>query len=737
MAQLALSVAGAAIGSMFGMPQLGWAVGSMIGASIAAPRLQGPRVEDLSVQISSYGQPVPKVYGSDRVGCTPIWSAGLVETANKQGGKGGPKVTTYSYSLSFAVLIAEGRIRGIRRMWADALLIYDARDDATDEVKAESARNRTYWTWYGGTESQSPDPTIEAAEGAGNVPAMRGTAYIVFTNYPLDKHGNRMPAISVEVNSEIDETAVDPADGTEREPLRVYPWGFDGDGMPVHSLGETDFTWGTQPLLFSSTNFTTIAEAQASEFFGDGSNHRPEAGRFSTRFPGPGYWATKNNTTLALISGGATLAEDPEFVIVRASAYPPEYVVRTDYSNTDPQMPNLPLLTHTLIVDPPPVVDVFDEMRMGWKYIDGGAGGPHPLGYTYVAYASEPIVGSVPPSVWITIISYLLKVNAKRIPYHPPKTCQAGNPCTAPEGSAEVQGNPDFCVTCDGTIIPNRTWVTATGTAKQLTAVEYRGNVLYQNALGPVLLPADPNYSDSTYWDAQAAAAKAAGLMQPDAAYPAVVTEWAESTGSDATAYEVPPATNTTITLGDIVSHICTTAGLTAGQIDVTELTQDVIGFTRTNRMAARSALEPLRLAFHFDAVESGDKIVFKTRGRATTATITSDDLAAGVDQPQQVVMEHERSQEAELPDVVTVTYKALSQDYQPGVQEARRRAGESDQQATIEVPVVLTDDQARQVAYVLLYTAWQGRTTRTLSTTMTFAAVEPTDVIEVNDDDL
>ena len=57
---------------------------------------------------------------------------------------------------------------------------------SADEVaQANSARFRELFVFYPGNDTQTADPTIEAAEGAGNVEPMRGTAYVVFTAVPL------------------------------------------------------------------------------------------------------------------------------------------------------------------------------------------------------------------------------------------------------------------------------------------------------------------------------------------------------------------------------------------------------------------------------------------------------------------------------------------------------------------------------------------------------------------------
>ena len=196
MAQLVLSNIGAAIGSEL-LPQgvssfggeisgaaIGRAVGSLAGAAIDAryltPPIQGPRVKDFHVTSSREGASIPVVYGRMRVGAEVIWAAAFRERRETDGGKGGPRVTQYSYSLSFAVGLCEGEIARVSRCWANG--------EAFDLSKVT-------WRLYRGTEDQLPDPLIEAIEGEGEAPAYRGLAYIVFEDLPVDAFGARLPPL--------------------------------------------------------------------------------------------------------------------------------------------------------------------------------------------------------------------------------------------------------------------------------------------------------------------------------------------------------------------------------------------------------------------------------------------------------------------------------------------------------------------------------------------------------------
>ncbi len=190
MATLVLSV----VGNYLGGP-IGAAIGATIGQQIdqqlfAPPGRQGPRLNDLAVQSSSYGSKIPKLFGTMRVAGTVIWATNLTETSRTSGGKGAPKVTTYSYTTSFATLISAREIVGVGRIWADGNLLRGAAGDW---------KTQTGFRLYLGGEDQAIDPLIASAEGMAATPAYRGHAYAVFENMILDTYGRRIPSITFEV----------------------------------------------------------------------------------------------------------------------------------------------------------------------------------------------------------------------------------------------------------------------------------------------------------------------------------------------------------------------------------------------------------------------------------------------------------------------------------------------------------------------------------------------------------
>jgi hypothetical protein len=80
-------------------------------------------------------------------------------------------------------------------------------------------------------------------------------------------------------------------------------------------------------------------------------------------------------------------------------------------------------------------------------------------------------------------------------------------------------------------------------------------------------------------------------------------------------------------TLAAIVANLCTRAGLSDGDIDVSELVDVVPGYMLSRQTSVRGAIETLSAAWFFDGVESDDLLKFRKRGRAPALTIASTAL--------------------------------------------------------------------------------------------------------------
>jgi hypothetical protein len=226
MATLLLTALGSAIGG-----PIGGAIGSLIGHSIDSRLFgpggrEGPRLRDLAVSTSSYGQAIPRQFGRMRVPGTVIWSTDLIESKHKQRAKGQPSTTVYSYAASFAVALSSTPISRMGRIWADGNLLRGAQED----LKVGGALRI-----YKGFGDHPVDPLIAAAKGE-QAPAFRHCAYVVFENLELADFGNRIPALSFEIFADGGEESVSlaqlipsPALSADPAPL-AHARGFSDEG---------------------------------------------------------------------------------------------------------------------------------------------------------------------------------------------------------------------------------------------------------------------------------------------------------------------------------------------------------------------------------------------------------------------------------------------------------------------------------------------------------------------------
>lgn len=205
MAVLAISAVGSAIGASIGGSFLGVAAaswgymaGSLVGNALFAngKNTQGPRLNDLKVTGTDYGAPIAWVAGSPRVAGQIVWASNKREIASTQSaGKGsGPSVTSYTYEVDILVMLSENSTQGIARVWSNGDLVYDGavtRDGIWQDIVV-----------YTGAADQLPDPTYEAAVGAGNAPAYRGRTTVLIRGLQLGNSG-QLPNLTFEVGATI------------------------------------------------------------------------------------------------------------------------------------------------------------------------------------------------------------------------------------------------------------------------------------------------------------------------------------------------------------------------------------------------------------------------------------------------------------------------------------------------------------------------------------------------------
>ena len=190
-----------------------------------------------------------------------------------------------------------------------------------------------------------------------------------------------------------------------------------------------------------------------------------------------------------------------------------------------------------------------------------------------------------------------------------------------------------------------------------------------------------------------------------------------------------------TVPLADIISARCLKTGLLdSGDIDVSDISQEVRGYKVPTIAAVRSSLEPLQAAWPFDVIPHGYQIKFVPRGGASVATIDSGELGcvsgnddAGVQITASLEMD------SQLPREVRVTYLDVGREYDPNTGPgAKRWNTDAVNVESIELAIVMSATEAAQAEEVLLYMRWLERHDVSFVLPPTRSNLEPADVITI-----
>lgn len=144
--------------------------------------------------------------------------------------------------------------------------------------------------------------------------------------------------------------------------------------------------------------------------------------------------------------------------------------------------------------------------------------------------------------------------------------------------------------------------------------------------------------------------------------------------------------------LADVVEEICARSGV--DDIDVVNLYGYLRGYSVSGLDGARSALQPLMLAFGFEAIERDGGLIFRSRDGRAKASVTPDQLALSGD--LDTAVENIRAPEAETVGRLRLNFIDADGDYDGRTEEA-----------------IFPDETARAVSQSetsLLLTSTEGR---------------------------
>ena len=692
------AVGGAIIGFVTGGPMgalkgayWGYMAGSIVDPP-PGPHTEGPRLNDRVVQTSEEGAPLPTVYGTARLAGNVIWSSGLEEIAitEEQGGGsggGGATSTTYTYKTDAAIAICAGEITGVRRIWADAKLIYDISETVDLNTLLASNARAAGIRVYTGSETQLPDPLIQATEVAANTPAFRGMAYVVFEDLQLADYGNRLPNFSFEVVksgtpqslNKISEENFIFTDGLGNytnapyaDSSGLYVWQADY-GLRLSTTGYLRLyviPWGGEPALLK-TLLITIPDA-----IGSSSTYVPKGESDINVFA---FSVTTGGYGIALVN------ENNDIDIYRPNWLSSSLYIRYTIKN------NI-------------------------LYITSGFGGSFTIGYVNLINGDEgeitlPFSAAGVPVCLVSTDTHLYLLLDTRICRWDLATLTLTHNIASTDIDTHI-GNSFSGLTGDEII-----WVTnSTNKIRKTTGL----SATYEELAGN-LTDSWTNSSPTNYhWHAyQLADEKIYGIWLSYFDITYKLGTWSYGVLS-----------KSTMTLSDVVENVFANT-LTAAEYEVTELASDVVrGYTLSRPITGRSALEPLQTAYHFDLSERDGKIYAIKRGGASVITLAEDDLGAA-ETPDGTKVKLTRHNETELPSEIQISYSDIDNDHQAGTQYARSLTAQATNIQQISLPLAMTATEAAQLADIILNASrYTGRHTLEFSLSYEYARLAPADVV-------
>lgn len=185
-------------------------------------------------------------------------------------------------------------------------------------------------------------------------------------------------------------------------------------------------------------------------------------------------------------------------------------------------------------------------------------------------------------------------------------------------------------------------------------------------------------------------------------------------------------------TSGDTIADILERAGLTSADYNVSGLAENMRGYHFGERSPVR-ALRPLMRAHNIGCREMNGELSFIERGTERIIEINNDVMAAreeGDDAPR--VMTITDVADHNLPNEINVAYHDYNKDHALSSQRARRVVQKSPTSMQIQLPITMTEIEARAIAERELRAAWINRQAISLSLPPSYLDVQEQDVLKI-----
>ena len=713
------TIAGAALAYFTGGASyvaLGATLGGAVG-SLADPmqKIEGPRLDDLKVQYSTYGVGIPRIYGTERLGGNVFWSTDKIElpfTTSSGKGGGGVENTNYRRFVHMRQILCEtprdGSTVSILKIIRDGEMIWDASSGISIGSALASSENLfASFVLYQGHQDQLPNAEEESWHGGpGSVSAYRGVVSIYMR--AIECPGGRVPQFSFALSNSA-------TLGVEKSQLETVPKVTDEGAIALVGLEQT----------------LHISEQSSVDF------------SLHPTLIGNGYAMPQPTITLPARGGACTP--------VNGTYYPSAFVCRDagDYSG--------------LVVDynsNPKWVELIDAQTGAATHLFGYVGTTTAntafLGAGLMLAACDPITG-------FYAVAGNGGASSGNVYAITPVVVQDGTPSPVSIG---IPGGSIWSLAMYGGVLAVlnersgsyyvRKYDAATGAFlgeiagpsstsainTQKSALRFDSGGLYAwvmqvsgGASGAALYAVG-----ASAWSLQCASADTIlGQKQVDRA----TTFFADSTNlvigpSDSADREydlirfavVEPVP---VKVKEIIAAECELAGVETYDVSGIPDSDTVIGYKLANPASARANIEPLLTLIGGYMVDEDGVTKFRKFSDITSvASVSFDELGQAEGDASGEAMPLNRTQEIDLPRSVTTSYIEPTNDYQTASEPFVRQVTDATEDLQVQLPICVTSDQAQKVSQMVAMDRWRRQNTRSASVSRKFAFVSPGDGVTV-----
>ncbi len=761
---------------------------SIYRAFTARTKIQGARLEDRKVQVSTYGNPIKRLYGCDRIAGNVIWASEIREEKETSGGKGGGVETTeFFYFVDVAISFGTSptpETTELMRLWLDADLVA-ARDEPVVlgnflQIITFKRDPHVQGRFYSGSETQEPDPLLQAALGVDDTPAFRGQMVLVIENMNITKYG-RLPNITAEICTNASDEFPwrrDPETGvpnnvlsmTHPERNAAYFFKQDASALTIWKMNlatsevETKVIPTTGPVVPFPAPGTQLLSATID---GDGFIWLGHTDSWISQLQPDDLYIMRSYraSSLGVPTSGNDDVKSLGYIFLTDAPPGFQHWLAVNVGITGVAMFSLdwrrylqldgdpPLILKPSVSDPPRALTTWNNNL--WLTVwDGFPNAAVSVLWHYILVFNNSWIG-LGPFLNTDMSAYLREPSAIGH-YHAGRRVYVIGEEPNPSSQTIMARFFDFSLVLEETVTDSdlapgsMSHLPQFGPIPILQEIDYYGGTIPVWGPGNYLTTLDAlDFTNiiiqrdisTGLWGHGNTLGYSSWLYDPR--YNSFIAPEA-GTNNGILRLFFDRARRGTVLLRDIISDVSSLVGLTANDIDVVNVNDVVRGTTFTQRAPAASYLEPLLAAYVVDATESNWKVEYVKRGSVShldlppfMQTIEQQYLGAKEEEGQDYVLERRMIQDRERPRRIDIRYIDQEQDYQEGDQSSVRSLIPepgmfSIAESSTELPIVFIADEAKQVAESWLQLAWSETQSLELVALPRFLLLDPTDVVIV-----